>query len=386
MKVLTPQEAAKLAEEVYTVQDESMLSVFLQSPQFSRSEGASSLLNATVGFRLLNTKDAFAVCVKGREARSNELFLIFRGSTSANYGADWLSNARLGLERGPTGSLVHIGFNQILSSLLPQLKKFLAEHATTTGTIHCIGHSLGGAVATLVADWLKSHQSNSVKLYSFGAPRVGLQGFATQLTRKLNSPSVYRVHHRNDPVAMVPVFPYRHAPMPGAGYEIPYGHGVMSFAAHRVVNYVHSMKRASWLMLKSRPNPALTDVALQQWLTSDALDNAADPGVWQRASAALAWVLGKLSVALLAPLQMGFMGAMTLADRIALVLKRGIDLSKEVSFWVLRLMRRLTRLLGMKWVDSISELTQDLMRWILSRLIGRMLSQARQAVRTLIDR
>lgn len=383
---LTPNESASLADDVYDVQDRERLKLFLMRPEFSQKTQGQALLSGEIGARLINTKDAFGVCAVGGSDRKNQIFLIFRGSTTANYMADWVSNARIGLERGHTGSLVHIGFNHIFSSLLPELKAFLDRHANISGTIHCIGHSLGGAIANLAADWVKSYRKNHIKLYTFGSPRVGLEGFARQVTREVSNTNLYRVCHKPDPVAMIPIFPYQHAPAPGEGYVIPYGNQNLSLAAHKIRHYVDSTRHCHWLALKGRPDPLLGDKALEHWLASDVPDNAADPRSWERLNAALGWLMRKVAVPLLAPLQLGFIGAFTLADRIALVLRRGMELSKDVGYWTFRLMRRIMSLLGMTVARTVADLTRSLMRWVLSRLIDRMVRVAQQAVRSFSGR
>ncbi|MCP4338671.1 MAG: hypothetical protein GY799_07215 [Desulfobulbaceae bacterium] len=71
-------------------------------------------------------------------------------------------------------------------------------------TIHCIGHSLGGAVATLAAHWVKRTTYKYVELYTFGAPKPGFEGFAKSFTTLLEQKNVHRVYHSTDPVPMVP--------------------------------------------------------------------------------------------------------------------------------------------------------------------------------------
>nr|WP_274054955.1 hypothetical protein [Thalassomonas haliotis] len=39
--------------------------------------------------------------------------------------------------------------------------------------MHCVGHSPGGALAALTADWIKAGFGKTVYLYTFAAPRVG---------------------------------------------------------------------------------------------------------------------------------------------------------------------------------------------------------------------
>lgn len=72
------------------------------------------------------------------------------------------------------------------------------------------GHSLGGALATIAAAVLRSN-GTSVDMYTYGAPKVGLQALASYLTDSTNG-SNYRVTHLNDPVPRMPpsLAGYRH--------------------------------------------------------------------------------------------------------------------------------------------------------------------------------
>ncbi len=72
--------------------------------------------------------------------------------------------------------------------------------------IHCVGHSLGGALATLAANWLKSFPEVNAKvhLYTFGAPRVGGKSFSMNATQRLDS--IFRCVNGADPVPKVPVY------------------------------------------------------------------------------------------------------------------------------------------------------------------------------------
>ncbi|WP_350643813.1 hypothetical protein, partial [Psychrobacter sp. HY3-MNA-CIBAN-0198] len=69
----------------------------------------------------------------------------------------------------------------MFETLKLQLAPLLRE-LKPNATVHCVGHSLGGAVASLVADWAKRRFSSDVKLYTFGAPKVGLTNFALSTT------------------------------------------------------------------------------------------------------------------------------------------------------------------------------------------------------------
>src|SRR5690554_3962784 len=122
----------------------------------------------------------------------NDAFLIFRGTVpAANLGADVVTDLRIGLDYSNAGHIVHSGFNQTFTSMIPSIQSFLDTH-NITGRVHCVGHSLGGAVATLAAEWISANRSNAVKLYTFGAPKVGFAGFSKNLTDRIKAENIDR--------------------------------------------------------------------------------------------------------------------------------------------------------------------------------------------------
>jgi esterase/lipase len=84
-----------------------------------------------------------------------------------------------------------------------QFTRFMNTGGITT--LHCIGHSLGGALATLVANKYSQCSHLKVNLYTFGSPRV-FYGLGDKLTN-VNS---YRVFNMSDPVPMLGPFPLMH--------------------------------------------------------------------------------------------------------------------------------------------------------------------------------
>lgn len=90
-----------------------------------------------------------------------------------------------------------------------------------------------------------------------------------------------------------------------------------------------------------------------------------------------------MAVHALVSLQSSFIGAFTLADKIAYILVKGIDLADNVSIWVEHLMRKLMSALGMKVAGSKKELTRDLIRQVLIRVTQKANDDARTALRKL---
>jgi len=96
----------------------------------------------------------FVLVGKGSSAigRSNpykhDLVLAIRG-TNTIYDAS--SDFRANISLTEFGANVHSGFNRLFNTLKSELAPYL-KTVEAHGTVHCVGHSLGGAVASLVAD------------------------------------------------------------------------------------------------------------------------------------------------------------------------------------------------------------------------------------------
>lgn len=362
MSSLTPTQSSNLAADIYLVQDKNTEGVFFEIHQDVIQAGSSNVMKAEVGSRLINTRDAFGVACKGSGEYERDVFLIFRGSTLANYGADWISNARIGLEIGESDWPVHIGFNHIFKSMIPHLKNFFASLNGKPNIIHCVGHSLGGAVATLASDWVsKNNYGVATKVYTYGAPRPATHLFSKHYTDRLNKSNIYRVYHESDPVPMIPVFPFCHSPFGNMGYLIHTKPMIWPWD-HKMGSYIKSVqtKGKSWASLSPTGIHEPTEAQMQQWLESNIKVEPRSTSAWQWVSSALFYVLRKIVGFSLSKLQATFTGVVTLADSIALILKKGLDddsnnkggptsggsVIKSVGYWVERLMIKIMQILG----------------------------------------
>jgi hypothetical protein len=100
---------------------------------------------------------------------------------------------------------IHDGFTnaQAISApaILAAVKKIIQERGVTKVTV--VGHSLGGAIANLDAIYLKLQiPSISVKIITYGQPRVGNQAFADYMDA--NFPDLTRVTNQRDLIPIVP--------------------------------------------------------------------------------------------------------------------------------------------------------------------------------------
>lgn len=384
MKELKPSEAADLALNVYSVngEDEFSLKTFMSTKIFSRG-GEKSVIKGQVGGRVFRAaEDGFGFFAKGSGDYVNDAFLIFRGTTKANNKADFVTDARIGLTRSQTGLPVHIGFNHTFNSMLADIARFVTA-ANVTGTIHCIGHSLGGAVASLAADWVAKNTAYAVRLYTFGAPRVGTEWFAKRTTTTIGPENMHRVYHRTDPVPMVALYPFMQAPYGHHAHFIYSNQPLTTGEAHRMSNYAGSVAAKAWQDLQAvRDQPYDVEAALESWLRSKSPVDAASANFWRWVDSALIYVIKKITMVAVVNLQGSFMGLHTVADKIAYLLAKGVDLSDSISVWVEHLMRKLMQALNMKVASNKNELTTQLIRQVLVRIQDKAAKDARNAVQS----
>ncbi|KAM3538046.1 hypothetical protein ARSEF1564_009035 [Beauveria bassiana] len=100
---------------------------------------------------------------------------------------------------------IHNGFMRAFSSVRADLEQTLKAELAKPGQesfrVVITGHSLGGAVATVAAPYLRT-QGIACDLYTYGSPRVGNQEFANLITNDSNFSA--RITNGNDFVASVP--------------------------------------------------------------------------------------------------------------------------------------------------------------------------------------
>lgn len=382
---ISPSIAANLALNVYSVNngDKLALITFMSAKIFSQKD-SRSLLTGEVGGRVFRaTKDGFGLCARGSGIYKEDMFLIFRGTTEANNKADFVTDARIGLGRSKTGLPVHVGFNHTFNSMLEDIQKYITDEKIP-GTVHCIGHSLGGSVASLAADWISQKLEKSVKLYTFGAPRVGTEWFVKRTTASIGHLNMHRVYHRTDPVPLVALYPFMQAPYAQTGHFIYSSYPLTSGDAHMMANYVKSVTRKSWLELSEIPDhPYTLESALETWLKSKSPVDPSSASFWRWIDAALIYVIKKVAMSAIISLQGAFISMFTIADKIAYILAEGINVADSVSVWVEHLMRKLMQALNMTVPSNKKELTKQLIKQVLVRIKDKAAKDASNALKKL---
>ncbi|MGI9282961.1 MAG: lipase family protein [Endozoicomonas sp.] len=377
---IEPRLAANIASAVYalsekpTIEDAitDMNALFNGSLVFSES---NLLKGKTGGPGFIKVRTAFGFVLEGKKQLKGHTFVVFRGT---QYLADYLSNANFFVGSSNTGRSVHQGFMKAFNSMLPQLREFTGK-LSNGSQVHCIGHSLGGALATIAAEWLSVEKGIRPKLYTFGSPRVGLQDFAHGTTQRLGSENIFRAWHKTDLVPMIPIWPFFHTPDSGRDYFLPSPGFSPSIEWHSMSHYIRSVGKKSWSKLYALREPQPTESDIQRWLADKTLLSSTLPAI-QWLQSALAYVVGKCLSAIGSSYQMLQSTHSTLMDTLAWILSRGVKLTDKLSGWVVHLMRKIAEFLGMHRHVKTEKPEKQLIRYLLERLSGKVNQMAKNVL------
>ncbi len=410
MSLLPPAYAAALADGVYGVNANPLLNVQERSlllrcePHFSVGRpdgddshpfargtsgvapGGFSLLNAVPGGRRVTglfapVESDFGYVATGNGDWRGHMVVVTRGTMGPKgVSADWLSNFNVGLQPGPGGFPVHAGFNRIWSGFNGFVSRAVEHYRPEN--IHCIGHSLGGALANLNALML-SRAGERVSLYTFGAPRVGTMPFAADLSLRL-SDRVKRVYHPADPVPMIPLLPFLHAPMTG-GIRLagPAGALVDASAHDMNASYARLIGDQSWVGLE-RANTMLGDFQIDSWLQQAAHRRGGfvmrSAALLERVARGLARLVAKASIYVIGSgLSAAATATLTTLDFVAWLLARAADMASTIRDEVMGLVNAIFGFLG-RVGNSMVSLTQAALRWVLDLLFDFLANMARLAI------
>lgn len=114
-----------------------------------------------------------------QHAHSAEVWIVFRGTNNTREMIDDLQYGQTSYgsptENGVPGIRCHSGFTRVFDNIWPCLNASISNLDIAPSKVIISGHSLGAAVATLVALRFSNHLTFAnypVHLYTFGAPRV----------------------------------------------------------------------------------------------------------------------------------------------------------------------------------------------------------------------
>jgi len=383
MNELSPSAAAAIARGAYRLRDDSVSTVRERGQDLGCEEHFNvddeGRFEGRSGGLAWKSITGFGYVASGKGAWQGDLLVATRGTAMK---LDWLSNFNIGLQMGPGGMPVHAGFNEVWKSFAPELRNFLRNRNPTR--IHCVGHSLGGALAALNADLLSAGHVADVVLYTFGAPRTGDGLFARSLTQRIGAAQIHRVSHPADPVPMIPLFPFWHLPFGCDGLGIAKtSNALVSVGAHSMASsYIPGVADHGWATL-GQGGAADDERRTKSWLEQAAEGH----GGFVMGSAALLTMIGKALRWLLEQagrLVMGTLGTAitataTVLDQLAWLLARAAQLSKEVGGHVKTLIGAIFGFLGRKAAQA-GDVTVAFLRWLLELLFGSLRAVALRAL------
>ncbi|PJF17950.1 Alpha beta-hydrolase [Paramicrosporidium saccamoebae] len=152
----------------------------------------------------------------GVNLKRREIYISFRGSYTL---INWLYNlyavmtvipwrrSCFGLRQPKVHEGFLLAYESVSEEVIMHVTSLLGEHPDFV--VHVVGHSLGGALATICAMELNESLSfaKKVKLSSYGAPRVGNDDFARLVEKHFPDPlDRLRVTNGNDIVPHVPPY------------------------------------------------------------------------------------------------------------------------------------------------------------------------------------
>lgn len=119
---------------------------------------------------------------------------------------------------------VHGGFWTAYSSIRDEIYS-LFENNECIDSVRVVGHSLGGALATLASlDLVEELDLKGVSMISLGAPRVGNREYARLYNSRVGN--YYRLTHARDPIVHLP---YRLMGFTHIGHEIYYPDNTLEY-------------------------------------------------------------------------------------------------------------------------------------------------------------
>jgi predicted lipase len=147
------------------------------------------------------------------------LYFVFRGTNDTQDALVNIDLIRVPFFEGQKQShiKVHGGFKKQFDALKGPILKTLTNYMKKIDTIQFVGHSLGGALATLFAGhvarfhrgYLDEFQREiRIVCHTFGSPRVGNKHFARWFQENVNASHCVRITNLRDPVVQIPISAY----------------------------------------------------------------------------------------------------------------------------------------------------------------------------------
>lgn len=387
---LNPGQIYKLADQAYEAKD-STLGNFKDVVKYALpfvDKASVNIITATSGL-ITPVASGFGFMAQLNGGRSREIVIATRGTTNsrADYGTDINSIPTL----GPTGHAIHKGFNTTFKSYVQQLNEFIKQQnlGFKPTAVHCMGHSLGGALANLNAAACAELGLNSY-LYTVAAPRVGMVPYAEHLSKKMNAAHVYRVANEADAVTMLPVYPFVHAPYCHGTVLLDGSWATVSAFQHKLATGYSSMVNSTWKQMQSH-----TRGKQQQLENSMYPANNAEAGRFEQLAKmpgamfngrllklinkAIHDMLSRLGAQSLLSVGNYGTGAFTVLDQMAEILARYAQASHKQAKEVAGMLNAIMAYLG-RSTYALADASVATIRWVFGLLHQSVTTMAKQAI------
>jgi pimeloyl-ACP methyl ester carboxylesterase len=384
MSELGPGAAGILANRVYDVESADNWERITRGRGAAGSVGLYGFdsdprrLTGATGGRFIGGATGFGFIAMGTGRHQGEALVALRGTASK---ADAITDANCGFDHSPAGYVVHRGFSLTQRSVREEIGKYFAQSGRNVSIVHVVGHSLGGAVATITAEQL-ALSGLGVKLYTFGCPRVGDADYAKFITKLLGAENIHRVYHEADPVSMVPIFPFTPAPYGERAHCLPWNGFTVSGYAHLMGNYLDSVGDCSW---GSLPQAATTDFfgGAEAWLNGIAAGSNRVKMYSARALRmilqALRWVLSQAKTAGAAIGQFTASGATMIIDALSYLLYSGYLAGAKLASWVTSLLESMMQFTG-RVLQKGANITVAVVRYVIDWFLSCVTPFVQQAI------
>lgn len=336
------------------------------------------VVGGTTGF---GTCSGFGYLLKVKKGDQRHAIIATRGTRPELGAPDLLTDARAGMTGFGDYGPVHKGFKKTYDSVMANLAH---ENGALmdADVVHCVGHSLGGGVATLFAAHY-ARLGKQVKLYTFGSPRVGAFSSYKAMHQSIGQQNIYRVSHDLDPVSLIAPFPYIHvnpSPADTNNMTLPSPTAsVFSLANHDMGAYINSMAPdpfATWMRARAMSRRTEHDNSV---LASELLHDGSRTNWVQYASAKTLGLLFKLFAHVLKGISTSLILGLTAIDLLAEMIHNGMTKIAGLGEQVFTLLRRAAEWAGIT-MGAGAQFTTQIIGRILSMMMSRLNTMAAHAL------
>jgi len=328
------------------------------------------------GSNLGRSKSGWGYVLQFKRKGKSHLVFAIRGTRPELGYCDLLTDLNMSPNRTMPGvGAVHAGFYDTYKSIKPAISA-ARNDIMAADYIHVVGHSLGGAVANLVALDIINIARGRVKLYTFGAPRTGLLGYDQMARQLIGESNIYRVSHSSDPIPMIPVCPFIHV--------VPYLHDRQNFfikspiwhismGNHDVGKYIDSVGTGTWgdLRAKKAEEGYLSKSIFNSWRQSD-------NWVKKQVGSALNFgftLLQKIFQGLIDTVGINLTNIATILDLMVLAIEKGVKYYDLATGYISRFLMDCASVFSV-----VGDMSATIMRKILSKMMREIRTVAEMAL------